>query len=874
MPPVNLFIRSLKDGVGRQAATKRLPTEAQELINTVITVERSAEKRPGTRHVPCKQFNDIDFNVKGELSLPDSSEDMFHYWFDFTPHTVYLISIDYKSAPGSPLIYVHEVTHGGGNPTMRVIEAITPDVDLAAYLRHGNETNEAREALSVIAVGPRLLLLNKKVATGYSSDESGFLFDLDGNVTTDTDVLGQPVTYKTSSAMDPQGTALVWVEGRAYAAGQEVYKPSDGVGGTVYVAKVDVSSSDNTNANYGSGTYWNDTGRDMALIDVKDAKYPDPSKAYLGQSLPDISSLPLPPPADDVRASNGAETMLAALYPDELGAGQNGRTSSDAGKGKVYYFENGYGGSEPGYYIVRSATASPYLMKIRSPEAFSRVDNNRMPIVLIPSDGGNAWDLEAGTYDTRIAGDVDSNPGPTAWKGGTQAPISAMATFRNRLWYAIGDTVFSSETNDYGNFFLADPSLIVDTDPIDVLLSSNKYTPVVSLTPFESYIFVNTGADVQFALEGSENQITPYTAALSSESFYSTSSVTEPLLMGNQVYFFDDRRLYIYMPSSAVSVQRASEVSKHVPSYLPTTYGSMTVCNAYETLFMTDDDSRNDVYCYTNRFQGDQLLQNAFFRMQYSKSIQSMHTHEEEVYLLTRNSAGEYSLYVQRFREDAQDHIWLDDAEILVIEEGVTSAYDESSNTTTLTFANTADSDNDIIITGYEATAQGFVTVETQGGVLLTVRNIDRSVPGEVRVDISGRLTEGQTIYFGKNYEMRIILSPVFQRDQSNNVVDGLLSLRSIYTAHSDTGEYFIRKTIRGRTSIPTTFTPMELDETLGLDPLALSNREIRGESIAKVWGNADETVLEILSNTPNPVNINQIQIKGIFNEKYSSFNR
>lgn len=251
-----------------------------------------------------------------------------------------------------------------------------------------------------------------------------------------------------------------------------------------------------------------------------------------------------------------------------------------------------------------------------------------------------------------------------------------------------------------------------------------------------------------------------------------------------------------------------------------------------------------------------------------------MHTHEEDIYFLTKDEDNEYSLYVQRFREDANNHIWLDDTEVLVVEEGVTSVYDESSNTTTLTFANTLDQDNDIITTGYEATAQGFAVVETQGGVLLTVRNIDRSVPGEVRVDIFGRLIEGQSIYFGKNYEMRIVLSPIFQRDQNNNVVDGLLSLRSLYTAHNNTGEYFIRKTIRGRTSIPTTFSPMELDETLGLDPLALSNREVRGESIAKVWGNADETVLEILSDTPNPVNINQIQIKGIFNEKYSSFNR
>lgn len=872
MPPVNLFIRSLKDGVGRQAATKRLPTEAQELINTVITVERSAEKRPGTLHVPCLESDGLSYTLAGDLELPASSEDQFHYWFDLTPQQVYLVSIDYKGT--GDLLAIHEVVHNGTSPAFRKVTTVAGSQELKDYIRYGNATNEAKDALSIISVGPRLLILNKLVATGYSSDAAGNLFDLSGEATANPDPVGGPLTYTTASATDPEGTALIWVENRAYAGGQEVYKPSDGPGGIIYRAIKDVSSTDNTAANYGNASFWVDSGRTISLISVKDFKYPDTSKAYLGQSLDSVADINLPPATDDVLAANGAETELAALYPDDLGPNQNGRGASDGGKGKIYYFENGYGGSEPGYYIVRSATESPYLKKIRTPEPYSLLAANRLPAVLIPSSGANNWSLETGSYDERISGDATSNPGPTAWKNGLQAPITAMATFRNRLWYSIGDTVFSSRIGDYGNFFLEDPSLLVDTDPIDVQLSSNKYTPVVSLTPFESYIFVNTGADVQFILEGSENQITPYTAALSSESFYSTAAATEPVLMGNQVYFFDDSRMYIYMPSSAITVQRAMEVSKHCPNYLPKLYGSMAVCNAYETLFMTDEETRSDIYCYTNRYQGDRLLQNAFYRMQYSKEIVSMHAHEEDIYLLTKDDNNKYSLYVQRFREDSKDHVWLDDAEVVVVEEGVTSVYDEDSNSTTLTFANTLDLDNDIISTGYEDIAQGFSIVETQGGVLLTIRDIDRSTPGEVRVNVSGRLSDGQSIYFGKNYEMRIVLSPIFQRDENNNVIDGLLSLRSIYTAHNNTGEYFIRKTIRGRTSIPTTFTPMELDETLGLDPLALSNREIRGESIAKVWGNADETVLEILSNTPNPVNINQIQIKGIFNEKYSSFNR
>lgn len=865
MPPVTLFVRSFKDGVGRQAPSKRLPTEAQDLINTVVTVERSAEKRPGTRAVTCTESDGLTITTYGDLELPASADDMFHYWFDLTPQQTYLVSIDYKGTGN--LLFVHEVTHNAGQPTIRKVTEVAGSTAQRNYVRNGNTEQTANEALEAISLGPTLLILNKTVSTGVTSDEDGFLFDLNGEVTVVPDPVGGPVTYLSASATDPDGTALIWVENRAYVGGQEVYRPSDGVGGTIYRANADITATQNTAGNYGGAT-WDDTGRDMALIPVKDFDYPDSSKAYLGQSMSDISEIKLPPKADDVLAANGAEAVLEALYPDDLGAGKNGRSSGDGGKGKIYYLQNGYGGTEPGYYIVRSATASPYLKKIRTPEASSLLDSERMPLVVVPSDGASVWEVEFGNYDERISGDNESNPGPKAWANARQAPITSMATFRNRLWYSIGDTVFSSRIDDFGNFYLEDPALIVDTDPIDVSLSINKYTPVVSLTPFESYIFVNTGADVQFALEGSENQITPYTAALSSESFYSTAAATEPVLMGNQVYFFDDQRLYIYMPSSAVTVQRAAEVSKNVPSYLPVNYGATAVCNSYETMFMTNDDDRGEVFCYTNRFQGDQLIQNAFFKMRYPEAIASMHTHEEEIYQLTKNADNRYSLRVQRFREDSPKVIYMDQTESIVTGPG-NSSFDVVTNQTTLTFRGTVDADNDTLVVGFGSTDSIYV-----GGLILTARNVDRTTPGEVSVTVNGNIPDGTPLEWGKNFEMRITLSPIYQRDGQNNVIDGLLSLRSMHTRHYNTGQYSIEKTVRGRTSTPTTFTPMELDETLGIDDLPLESNERTGEAIAKVFGNSDNTSLSIVSDVPTPVNITQIQLKGIFNEKYSSFNR
>ena len=46
--PTTIPIYTLSGGVGRQAPSKRLPSESQELVNALCSVERSIEKRPGT----------------------------------------------------------------------------------------------------------------------------------------------------------------------------------------------------------------------------------------------------------------------------------------------------------------------------------------------------------------------------------------------------------------------------------------------------------------------------------------------------------------------------------------------------------------------------------------------------------------------------------------------------------------------------------------------------------------------------------------------------------------------------------------------------------------------------------------------------------
>ena len=132
--------------------------------------------------------------------------------------------------------------------------------------------------------------------------------------------------------------------------------------------------------------------------------------------------------------------------------------------------------------------------------------------------------------------------------------------------------------------------------------------------------------------------------------------------------------------------------------------------------------------------------------------------------------------------------------------------------------------------------------------------------------------TTPHELTWGKNFTMLATLSPQYQRDNLNNVVDGVLSLRSMQTRHYNTGSYRVEKTVRGRTSTPMRYSPMELDLTLALDDMPLESVETTGETSSKIFGYAAETSISIISDSPNPVNITQIEMKVRFKDTLSSF--
>jgi hypothetical protein len=944
-------IYSLSGGVGRQAPSKRLPNEAEQMINALCTVERSIEKRPGTDLMPVKGGNN-DYTAE-KLGVENAGTLEF-FWHSLSDTLRFLIAIDRDATnPGDTLFYVWYYDQANECFVDQNVSSAVPD-EVRAYITYGSDE------LKLVTRGQNLLFLNPGVKAGYTSklktftaadNAAGITLDtadppgtavtdgqtawcqigLDGQFKVDDpnnpttyyeDVAGGEVDYLTAVKVDPAQIATFYNKYSPYVIGTQVLVVPGvaeaitlgaGAGGNGIVANGDGSNDDYyilqakqsvpPNHDISDIAYWTviatdkdpfdptvggtvpdapplDEDRTPKRISVKDWQYPDSTQLQLGQSLPTFNNLTIPPLQVDVTdGNNGAEAMLSALY------GLDTNTAADlpltnSADGKVYYVQAGYQGQSPGYYLAKSV-ASPSFQAVRTPDAYSVIDKNRMPMQLEFS--VDSWEWSTVEWQERTSGDRDNNPGPSPFKDGKQVNITTMASFRNRLWMAVGDVLFSSRMDTWTNLWIDDPGVIVDTDPIDVAASTNRYTPVTAMVPFKEYMFVNTNADVQYELMGSENQITPFTAELQPMTFYSTAPLVDPLTLGNYIFFFDAERLYLYMGRGG-TLSTAQELSAHCPKYLPSNFGSTSVAAAQDTILVVDKDSTSDVYVYTTKYRGNEIAQNAIYQFSYDEAdIRSMQSWDNDNYMVVARG-DDFFIERQHMRFQDTDIPLLDRKQKIPLTFGTLSTDRTSDNAE----YNPADFTTTIRLPFLLESGKSYQLVDSDG-VGYVGNNTTADVSSGLYTDITlqGDIRLQPFIWIGEKFTMQIQLSTQFVRDERNNAQEGVLNLASLRTSHFETGNYDVITQRRGRPmadivaayesrnysllNYTTTFAAPRADVAVGESNLPLLNTEYQGELVSKIMGYSDKVDIFILSDYFTPVNITNMELKGKFTQKYSS---
>ena len=735
--------------------------------------------------------------------------------------------------------------------------------------------------------------------------------------------------------------------------------------------------------------------------EVEDFIWHDVADPWIGQSMADFSEIRFPPELAEQKGNNGillnsvyfdnkAKLMLAALYP----------TSGDTtGQGKIYYASAPYLNFTNGYYRIISSTSKPYTKKVRSPDAFSVLDERRMPQrILFDAVAATPWTANPIAWEPRTSGDRYSNPGPSIFLSTDKTTpvhrsINAITTFRDRLYMAAEDVVFTSQLGVYEDLFISDHSNIVATDPIDIRASSTTFNEIKTLTPFSNYLFITTLGSVQYELKGSQNQITPLTAEISPTAFYSTATLSEPQTMGSLIYFLDSSKLYLYLSAESRDLAVAQELTVTCADYLPAVQRSICVSPAQNSIVMIDDANLNQMYFHISRFAGDRNIQNAFFRyiLNSNDAVLSNQSYEDYLYAIIKRpttqtistattTVGEvpnggagtqkYRYSIEKtFMRSLDPSVSRLDRKIKLTLNSSNSSYNASLNETiikiplsfpytdvakiqmvtdstwsadytseytylnctwgrfgsivTVTLSNHGFSVGDTINISFNAslTLSGYTGLYVVASIpdsntfvisvpmlitdpnsgtcvyikpVLTNRSYEIATPiaytiknTYIELVFTGRYVpvrssgdppvesvyynDTRTVDIGLKYTMEVELSNMFVRDQNNNVIDGVLNLRTMTLRHKKTGNYDISVSNRGRTPVISKFTNQVIGDNQ--NPLTLSNYEEEGEFVTNILGFSDSIQLKITSDYPTPVNIVNMEIKGKFIQKYTSLN-
>lgn len=204
----------------------------------------------------------------------------------------------------------------------------------------------------------------------------------------------------------------------------------------------------------------------------------------------------------------------------------------------------------------------------------------------------------------------------------------------------------ASKTNDYYNFFITDILTPTDTDTLDVESNVGNFNQLTHMVPFQDFIFIATAGPIQFELRGGDlgSGISPLNVELRPSSFYSTTNMSDPVKMGNSIFFATPGHMLMYLSSSLFNSEFSSSVdmSNSVKGFLPNRPGFTTVSSSSNSIFITDLDNKNILYIYNSKIQQDKMLFNAFHKWVFNPidSIESIKSFESAIFFVTKRQSG------------------------------------------------------------------------------------------------------------------------------------------------------------------------------------------------------------------------------------------
>jgi hypothetical protein len=459
-------------------------------------------------------------------------------------------------------------------------------------------------------------------------------------------------------------------------------------------------------------------------------------------------------------------------------------------------------------------------------------DASTMPHVIV-NNAVNSFEIRQASYADRLAGDDDTNPLPS-FVGQT---IDNMFFFKNRLGFLSKENIIMSESglgvlNEQGemeyNFGRTSVTSLLDSDPIDISVSSSRVTNLKSARGFQENLIVFS-ENGQFVMKGGDI-LTPKTVSVTPVTNFSFEDKVEPLLLGSYIYFPFTRGSFTGMRefsiNAATDVYDSVEVTEHVPAYIPKNIIDMSGTTSDDMIALLSTDENGSLYIYNYFWNSNQKVLSAWSKFTFTGEIRGIEFIESTLYIVIVNS-------------DETHLVQLPLESGLTDEEGFNTLLDMRTQVT-------IPAGTSSFTLPYKANADDDLQVYTKQGSLLHADHNQDSVELERPVE------EDTDVWVGLAYNMKYVFSEQVFKQQAENTKSPTNSAKTVIRNGSlffdDTGAFTVKINSEHRDPIQVPFTSSKVGTTI-LNTSDLDSGVFR----FSVGARPDEAVISVENNTALP---------------------
>tara|TARA_X000001388_G_scaffold14163_3_gene8231 strand:+ start:991 stop:3480 length:2490 start_codon:yes stop_codon:yes gene_type:complete len=464
------------------------------------------------------------------------------------------------------------------------------------------------------------------------------------------------------------------------------------------------------------------------------------------------------------------------------------------------------------------------------------LDPSTMPLQIIKETNGTFSIKQAG-WSSRVAGDNDSNPFPS-FVGST---LSDIFFHQNRLGVLSEESVVFTEAGKFLNWFRPTVLNLLDTDPIDVTVSTNRVSLLKHALPFSESLLIFSD-QTQFILSSAEF-LSPLDISLNVTTEFEADLDTTPVGAGRYVFFASPggafstiREFYL---QTDTEVKDATDVTGHVPRYIAGGVKQMIASSNYNMLCLITDDtaSSKTMWIYSYYWNGQNKVQSSWSQWKFDADILAITFVQDDIFVVFQRSNKVYLEKIQLSQDESVGATTSEHEILLDRRVKITS----DSNLTNFTST-------------YYGDGTSLKYIDKAGNTLSLAQAQALT------------LSSSNPIYVGQSFEFKFQFSEVIVGQGQKPQTISRLQLRNITLNFANTGNFTARVTHTNRITEDTDdklFTGRKVSQASNkTNQTSIINS---GSFKVPLLGNSKNIKLELLSSSHLPCEFQSAEWEGFY---------